>query len=112
MSDVIVSCDMNTTSDNLEDVYMELHERDAENILFHNAWTKLEYRIEDCFSSYPILDNPTVHDFPILALTKKDLIATFYCNPLLIQAYQRCVYYTKNLHGLLSVMAMWLLVFV
>lgn len=97
MSDVIASCNLSTASDNLEDIYMELYERDNEDKLFHNARIELEHRIEECFSSYRIPANPTVYDFLILALKKKDLIATFNWDPLLMQAYQRCVYYTRNL---------------
>ena len=84
---MIASCNLNTTSDNLEDVYMELHERDDESMLFHNARMKLEHRIEEHFSSYQITAHPTVYDFLILALTKKDLIATFNWDPLMRLLY-------------------------
>ena len=109
MGDIITSCDLYTNSDNLEDIYMELYERDAESSAIHNARVELERRIEQYFNSFQIPDEPTVYDFLILSLTKKDLIATFNWDPLLMQAYQRCSGYSKSLpelaflHGTVAV---------
>lgn len=97
MSDLIASCNLNTTSDNLEDIYMELYERDNEDTSFHDVRIELEHMIEEYFISYQIPEDPTVYDFLTLSLTKKDLIASFNWDPLLMQAYRRCAYYTRNL---------------
>ena len=93
MGDVIRNCNLSTTSDNLEDIYMEMYDRsDCED-----ARKELERRIEEYFSSFQIPYKPTVYDFLLLGLTKKDLVATFNWDPLLIQAYDRCTKITRNL---------------
>lgn len=84
---------LNTDSDNLEDIYSELHERkDCVEIV-----TELENRLYKYFGSLELPDNPTIYDFLVLSLTEKDVIATFNWDPLLIQAYIRCSKITGNL---------------
>ena len=105
MSDIIKSVNLFTKSDNLEDIYSELHDRpECKEIV-----EKLEKNIYDYFYSFKIPEVPTIYDFLILSLTKKDLIATFNWDPLLLQAYQRVSCITDNLpeiaflHGSVSV---------
>ncbi len=93
MSDVIKNCNLTTTSDNLEDIYMEMYDKSESD----DARKELEGRIEEYFSSFQIPDKPTAYDFLLLGLTKKDLVATFNWDPLLIQAYDRCARITSNL---------------
>lgn len=96
LEDLIKDITLETKSNNLEDIYSELHDRgDCSEVL-----TKLEQEIRDYFSSMEIPDEPTIYDFLILSLTKKDLIATFNWDPLIIQAYERCSKITKNLPNL------------
>ena len=93
MGDTIKNCNLSTTSDNLEDIYMELYDRPE----CDDARKDLEKRIEEYFLSFKIPDKPTAYDFLLLGLTKKDLVATFNWDPILLQAYERCSEITKNL---------------
>lgn len=93
MSSIISSISLVTDSDNLEDVYMEMYERDDCN----QQRKLLEERIVNYFSDFELPDEPTIYDMLILSLTKKDLIATFNWDPLLVQAYSRCTKITNNL---------------
>lgn len=93
LEDVLSGIDLKTRSDNLEDIYSELHARPE----CHEALAELEKRLYDYFASLELPDSPTVYDFLILSLTSKDVIATFNWDPLLIQAYVRCRMITDNL---------------
>lgn len=93
MTDILKDVKLFTQSDNLEDIYSELYERPE----CREVVVKLEQKIYEHFSSLELPDEPTVYDFLILSLTRKDFIATFNWDPLLIQAYIRCARYTSNL---------------
>lgn len=93
LEDVLSGIDLKTRSDNLEDIYSELHARPE----CHEALAELEKRLYYYFASLELPDSPTVYDFLILSLTSKDVIATFNWDPLLIQAYVRCRMITDNL---------------
>ncbi|MCB2297937.1 hypothetical protein [Clostridium tagluense] len=93
MEEVIKGLDLDTTSDNLEDIYSELVMKNK----YRDITEELENRINDYFLSLAIPDEPTVYDFLLLSLTDKDLIATFNWDPLLLQAYQRVNKITTNL---------------
>lgn len=93
LQDILGGVDLRTQSDNLEDIYSELHSRPE----CRYVTLELEKRLYDYFASLELPDEPTVYDFLILSLTEKDAIATFSWDPLLIQAYVRCRYYTDNL---------------
>lgn len=93
MKDIFADITMNTSSDNLEDIYSELYERPE----CKEALLELEKRLYNYFASLEIPDEPTVYDLLILGLTNKDAIATFNWDPLLIQAYIRCYDVTDNL---------------
>ncbi len=97
MRDLIKSVKLKTDSDNLEDIYSELHSRDDCN----EVLDELESRIYDYFMSFVIPKQPTVYDFLILSLREKDVIATFNWDPLLVQAYQRVGEITNKLPKLL-----------
>lgn len=91
--DLLDGISLKTSSDNLEDIYSELYERpDCQAVV-----KALEDRIYDYFDSLELPDEPTVYDLLILSLTKKDAIATFNWDPLLLQAYVRCHRITSNL---------------
>ena len=85
--------ELRTKSKNLEDIYSEIYERPE----LKDVCYKLEKAIYDYFSDLQIPDEPTIYDFLILSLRKKDLIATFNWDPLLQQAYQRCGRITRDL---------------
>ena len=86
-----------TQSENIEDIYSELYERGEE---CKKTREQLEDAIYDYFSKLQLPDEITIYDKIILALTNKDLIATFNWDPLLIQAYNRAKRITTNLPSL------------
>lgn len=93
---VIDNCNLKTSSKNLEDIYSELEERaECEEIK-----NKLETIITERFSKLLLPDYMTVYDYLIISLRKKDLIASFNWDPLLIQAYNRMSKLTKDLPDL------------
>jgi len=93
LQDVLDEIDLSTTSNNLEDIYSELYACSE----CKEATLELEKRLYDYFASLELPDEPTIYDLLILSMTKKDLIATFNWDPLLIQAYVRCSQITNNL---------------
>lgn len=93
LQDILHGIQLETTSDNLEDIYSELYCRPE----YSTVRLELEKRIYDYFSSLELPDEPTVYDMLILSLTEKDVIATFNWDPLLIQAYIRCHRFTYRL---------------
>ncbi|EJL6830983.1 hypothetical protein ACOCGM_001600 [Vibrio cholerae] len=96
LSEVIADLNLVTQSDNLEDIYSEIAERDE----YADVRSELDTRIRNYFSEFEIPDEPTIYDFLLLSLRKKDLIATFNWDPLLLQAYQRAVKITTDLPDL------------
>lgn len=93
VKDTINSIKIPFHSDNLEEIYSELYYRPE----CKESLDKLERDIEEYFSDFKIPDKPTVYDFLILSLTKKDLIASFNWDPLLVQAYERVSEINDNL---------------
>lgn len=62
---------------------------------------QLEQRVYDYFGSLELFAHPTIYDYLVLALRRKDVIATFNWDPLLVQAWERCKAITPNLPHLL-----------
>ncbi|MDI3537943.1 MULTISPECIES: hypothetical protein [Clostridia] len=93
MQSIISSINLKTTSDNLEDIYMEMYERGDCEL----QRIQLEDAIEKYFCDFELPDEPTIYDYLLLSLTKKDLVATFNWDPLLVEAYSRCTRITDNL---------------
>lgn len=50
---------------------------------------EIEEAIYDYFSSLEIAESPTLYDYLLLSLRKKDVVATFNWDPFLVQAYKR-----------------------
>jgi len=73
---------------NLEDIYQDIDS--VKRIL-------LEEKIRECFNKFELPDAPTIYDALVISLTKKDFIASFNWDPLLVQAFQRCRKITKDL---------------
>ncbi len=97
LTDILNGVDLYTKSNNLEDIYSELHLRpECKEVI-----CQLEKRLYDYFASLELPDDPTIYDFLILGLTRKDAIATFNWDPLLLQAYVRCHRITNNLPHIL-----------
>jgi len=97
LEEILAGVELQTKSENLEDIYSELFEREECSEIVR----KLEERLYDYFASLELPDEPTIYDFLILSLTNKDCIATFNWDPLLIQAYVRCSKITLNLPQIL-----------
>ena len=91
---ILASVKLNTKSENIEDIYSELYERGDE---CKSVREQLEDAIFTYFSRLELPDEITVYDELILALTQKDMIATFNWDSLLIQAYNRARKLTTNL---------------
>lgn len=91
---ILASVKLNTKSENIEDIYSELYERGDE---CKSVREQLEDAIFTYFSRLELPNEITVYDELILALTQKDMIATFNWDPLLIQAYNRARKLTTNL---------------
>ena len=109
LSNILSKVNLNTQSDNLEDIYMELDERSKNEQDCKDVKEKLETLIKKYMSNYQLPDNPTIYDFLVMSLTSKDLIATFNWDPFLVQAIERAQRYTNNtpnvafLHGNVAV---------
>ena len=109
LTNIISKVKINTASDNLEDIYMELDERSKTEPDCNNVKEELEKVIWDYMSGFVLPDEPTVYDYLVMSLTSKDLIATFNWDPFLVQAIGRAQKYTQNipqvafLHGNVAV---------
>jgi hypothetical protein len=76
------------TNTNLEAIYQEIDDPKKE---------LLEREIKDYFDDFELPDEPTIYDALIISLTKKDLIASFNWDPLLVEACLRCRKITEDL---------------
>ena len=94
LESILQNVKLETQSENIEDIYTELYERGEE---CKEIRLQLEDAIFSYFSKLQLPDEITIYDKLVLALTSKDLIATFNWDPLLIQAYNRASKITKNL---------------
>lgn len=92
---------LHTKSKNLEDIYMEVHERAKTDTKFIELESSIENDIRAYLNEFILPDAPTVYDFLILALREKDVIATFNWDPLIVQAYARAASITSRLPKLL-----------
>ncbi len=97
MRDLLNSIQLNTNSENLEDIYSELSERDE----CKDVLRILEERIYNYFSGLELPNEATIYDMLLLSLREKDVVATFNWDPLLLQAYQRANRFTSRLPKLL-----------
>lgn len=77
---------LNTASDNLEDIYMEIAERAESEPQFLKLKEFLENKIREYLCSFRLPDEPTIYDFLLLGLREKDVVATFNWDPMLVQA--------------------------
>jgi hypothetical protein len=80
-------------SKNLEVVFSYLYYNQPNSILLK----ELETYLFNYFDKLILPDVPTIYDYLILSLRKKDLIATFNWDPFLWQAYERNLRFTNNL---------------
>ncbi len=70
---------------NFEDFYNFLTEKEE----YKNIRKELEKNVYDYFDKIKIPREPTIYDYLLLSLRKKDIIATFNWDPLIVEAYYR-----------------------
>ena len=70
------------SNSNFEVVYSYLCEKEEFNVIRKN----IEQQIYNYFDKILLSESPTIYDYLILSLRKKDVIATFNWDPLLVQA--------------------------
>lgn len=97
MESLLAGAKLQTSSDNIEDLYSELHKKPE----YTNVVKAIENRIISHYQQMQIPDAPTLYDYLIISLREKDCIATFNWDPLLIQAYNRVNKITKDLPEIL-----------
>lgn len=91
MSSIIKNINLNTKSNNLEDIYSELYERTDCQVVRE----LLDNKIREYFSCLEIPDELNIYDLILLSLRKKDLVATFNWDPLLLQALSKSCSYNE-----------------
>lgn len=100
LNDIVNSLPENLRAMNFEQLYSNLH-RDNPN---SNEILIIEQRVHSYFVDMKLPDEPTIYDYLVLALRKRDLIATFNWDPFLYQAWCRNYHIGENpyiafLHG-------------
>lgn len=85
LSHIMEGVELHTTSENLEDIYTELCNRDD---MIHLRYC-LEEGIVSKMKEYILPDEPTAYDYLIASLKGGDVIVSFNWDNLLIQAYNR-----------------------
>lgn len=96
ISGILDKCNLKTNSKNLEDIYSELENRPE----YEDIKNNLESTIIEEFEKLQLPDYMTIYDYLIISLRKKDLVASFNWDPLLIQAYSRMSKLTEDLPDL------------
>ncbi len=76
---------INFKSMNFEDFYNLLTEKEE----YKKIREELERKVYDYFKKIKIPKEPTIYDYLFLSLRKKDIVATFNWDPLIVQAYYR-----------------------
>lgn len=94
---IVENLNLETDSDNFEDIYSELYAKDK----YQNELNQIEEKVFNYFSDLRLPEDTTIYDYLIISLRKKDAIATFNWDPLLIQAYQRVKSITEKLPELI-----------
>ena len=92
-NDIIKETGLNIESDNLEDIYTDLAERPS----CDGVRIKLENAIFDYFNALELPDSLTKYDLLVSSLTRKDCIASFNWDGLLVDAYIRMLKITNDL---------------
>lgn len=96
LENILEKCLIETNSQNLEDIYSELYNKPK----YKKELKALEKCIREDFEKFEIPDHMTIYDYLIISMRKKDLIASFNWDPLLIQAYSRMRQITTDIPDL------------
>ena len=78
---------------NFEEMFSQLYKRERNSLRLE----EIEKKIYEYFKTLELPDSPTIYDYLILSLRKKDLIATFNWDPFLWLAYKRNSKFTCDL---------------
>lgn len=97
IDNLLEGVELKTKSHNIEDIYSEL----ATKLKYADVIKEIEEGIVNHYRQMQIPDTPTLYDYLIISLRKKDCIATFNWDPLLIQAYNRVNKITTDLPQML-----------
>jgi hypothetical protein len=84
-------CDLK--NENFEKIFSTLFDNEAGS----KRLKRIENKIYDYFSTLRLPNTPTIYDYLVLSLRKKDLVATFNWDPFLWQAFERNLKFTDNL---------------
>lgn len=93
LEDIIEQIPQNLRSKNFEKLYGNLHADNPNSELIK----KIESRISQYFGDMKLPNEPTIYDYLVLSLRRKDLIATFNWDPFLYEAWCRNSKFTKDL---------------
>jgi len=93
LQEIVEEVPKNLRADNFEKLYGNLHTADPNSEIL---WA-IEERIQEYFGNMGLPNQPTIYDYMVLALRKKDLIATFNWDPFLYQAWVRNRKFTDDL---------------
>jgi hypothetical protein len=93
LSDLIKQVPEQLREENFEKLYGNLHREDPNSDIIR----EIENRIQQYFGDMQLPDRPTIYDYMILSLRKRDLIATFNWDPFLYRAWSRNLKFTDNL---------------
>lgn len=80
-------------ANNFETLYSNLHNDNPSSCLIQ----EIELRIRNYFKDMKLPNEPTIYDYMVLSLRKKDIIATFNWDPFLYQAWNRNNKFVKDL---------------
>ena len=100
LNDIVEQLPEDLRATNFETLYSRLHSDEQQSQFLK----EIERRVYSYFSDMKLPDEPTIYDYLILALTAKDIIATFNWDPFLYQAWNRNLHiadspYVAFLHG-------------
>ncbi len=96
LESIISTLPVDLRSGNFEKLYSDLYAQDPDSEILR----AIEERIQEYFGNMELADEPTIYDYMVLSLRKKDLIATFNWDPFLYQAWVRNKEFTDDLPNL------------
>ncbi len=97
LAPMLEAADIAWRSRNFEDLYSDIVATRPSSAIR----IELEQVVGEYFSSLSLPESPTIYDYLVLGLRRKDVIATFNWDPFLIQAYRRSARVTQSLPRLL-----------
>lgn len=93
LDDIIEIIPHKLRADNFEKLYGNLHNDNPSSEII----IEIEKRIRNYFKNMELPNEPTIYDYMVLSLRKKDIIATFNWDPFLYQAWSRNSEFIKDL---------------